>query len=141
MARISLRPEFRFSREPGACQEASKGMNPCSAGIGNKEGVSKKRGRSLPAVSNPARRMGLTERCLRRGTKKGPSLNMPACEAVAGTTMRRTPVSPTATTRVGPTRIVTTTSAHVLPGRLNCPLSLYSVERTGNRGEGIGVRG
>ena len=71
MARISLRPEFRFSREPGACQEASKGMNSRSAGIGNEEGVSKKRGRSLPAVSSPARRMSGIERCLRRGIKKG----------------------------------------------------------------------
>ena len=70
MARISLRPEFRFSREPGARQEASKGMNsrPPQA---DEEGVSIKRGRSLPAVSSPARRMGVIERCLRRGTKKG----------------------------------------------------------------------
>ena len=70
MARISLRPEFRFSREPGARQEASIGVNsrPPEA---DEKGVSIKRGRSLPAVSSPARCIGGIERCLRRGIKKG----------------------------------------------------------------------
>lgn len=77
MARISLRPEFRFSREPGACQEASKGMNsrpPEAAEKGLSRFLEVRSGMdgcSPPAVSSPARRMGVIERCLRRGTKKG----------------------------------------------------------------------
>jgi len=70
MARISLRPEFRFSREPGACQEASKGRSPRPPDA-DEEGVSKKRGRSLPAVSSPACSIGVIEPCLRRKVKKG----------------------------------------------------------------------
>lgn len=83
MARISLRPEFRFSREPGACQEASKGMNSRPPEADEKglsrflevrsgmDGCSPPAVSSLPAVEPERAQNGVVERCLRRGTKKG----------------------------------------------------------------------